>query len=119
MTIYKVKALIDDAKEQRCSAMTTSVSVIKEKSTDPEFFLNVSVYDGPVSVTNAIVEVLRVPPKVNIRYPDEMLDILPLIDQKKLELEILNKIVEYIMQTTDKKEIKYNTLYGKKREELL
>lgn len=94
--------------------MTFSVSVIKEKSTDPQFVLNISIYDGPVSVTNVIVEVLRVPPKVNIRYPGEILEILPLIDQKKLELEILNKIVEYIMQTTDKSEIKTNPLFGKK-----
>jgi len=94
--------------------MTISVSVIKEKSTDPEFMLSVSIFDGSVSVTNATVKVLRVPPKVNIQYPDAMRNILPQIDQKKLELEILNKIVEYIMQTTDKKEIKYNSPYRKK-----
>ncbi len=94
--------------------MTFSVSVIKEKSTDPEFTLSVSIYDGPVSVTNAAVKVFRVPPKVKIQYPEIMQSILPRIDQKKLELEMLNKIVEYIMQTTDKNEIKYNILHGKK-----
>lgn len=94
--------------------MTFSVSVMKEKSTDPDFTLSVSIYDGSISVTNAIVEVLRVPPKVNIRYPDEILVILPQIDQKKLELEILNKIVEYIMQISDNNEIKTNSLFGRK-----
>lgn len=94
--------------------MTFSISVVKEKSTDPDFTLNVSLYDVSVSVTNTIVEVQRVPPKVNIRYPDEILDILPIIDQKKLELEILNKIVEYIMQISDNNEIKTNAMFGKK-----
>lgn len=99
--------------------MTFSVSVIREKSTDPDFMLNVSIYDGPVSVTNARVDVLRVPPKVNIFYPQEIQEILPQIDQKKLELEILNKIVEYIMQAADKNEIKTNSLFGRKTEKLL
>ncbi|MBP7176716.1 MAG: hypothetical protein KBA53_10980 [Thermoclostridium sp.] len=94
--------------------MTFSINVVKEKSTDPDFTLNVSIYDGPVSVINAMVEVQRIPPKVNIRYPDEIVEILPVIDQKKLELEILNKIVEYIMQTSDNNEIKTNALYGRK-----
>ena len=94
--------------------MTFSISVIKEKSADPELVLSVSIYDGSVSVTNAVVEVQRIPPKVNIRYPNEILDILPNIDQKKLELEILNKIVDYIMQISDKDVINTNPLYGRK-----
>ncbi len=94
--------------------MTFSVNVVKEKSTDPEFILNVSIYDGPFTVTHAQVRVLRIPPKVDFIYSDELENILPFIDQKKLELEILNKVVEYIMQTTDKEELKTNPLYGKK-----
>lgn len=94
--------------------MTFSVSVVKEKSTDPDFTLSVSIYDGPFSVTHAQVKVLRLPPRVRFIYPEELQQILPFIDQKKLELEILNKIVEYIMQTTDKNELKANPLFGKK-----
>jgi hypothetical protein len=94
--------------------MTFSVSVIREKSTDPDFILSVSIYEGPVSVTNAEVEVLRVPPKVNIHYPEQIQSILPQIDQRKLELEILNTIVEYIMQISGKNEIKTNSQFGKK-----
>lgn len=94
--------------------MTFSVNVVKEKSTDPEFILNVSIYDGPFTVTHAPVKVLRLPPKVKFDYSEELENILPFIDQKKLELEILNKVVEYIMQTTDKDELKTNPLYGKK-----
>ena len=54
------------------------------------------------------------PPRVTIQYPDEMKDILPQIDQKKLELEILNKVVEHIMLTTDKAEINMAAFFGRK-----
>lgn len=94
--------------------MTLSVGVIKEKSTDPNFTLNVSIYDSTVSVTNVQVEVQRISPKVSIRYPEEIQNVLPQIDQKKLELEILNKVVEHIMQTTENNVIKTNAFFGRK-----
>ena len=82
--------------------MTFSVDLIKEKSVDPFVQLNVSVYGQNIKVTNAKVEVLRRPPKVSFTYPDELKNVLLPTEQKKLELEILNKIVEHIIETSDK-----------------
>lgn len=78
--------------------MTFSISMIQDKSSDPYFTMNVSIYSGPISVKNSEVEVIRLPPRVSFRYPREIQEILPRIDQKKLELEILNRIAEYIMK---------------------
>lgn len=81
--------------------MTFSINLIRSKSMDPVFNLNVSVYDHNIKVKDAIVEVIRRPPKVIFNYPDELKNVLAPVDQKKLELEILNKIVEYMMETSD------------------
>lgn len=78
--------------------MTFSVSVIEEKSIDPNFKVRVSIYSSSFSVKNAEVDVLRLPPKVKINYPKVIEDSLPDVDRKKLDLEILNKVVEYIME---------------------
>lgn len=81
--------------------MTFSISLAREKCSDPFFQVNVSVYGDDFKVTNAKVEVIRRPPKVSFTYPDELKNVLTPTDQKKLELEILNKIVEYIISTQD------------------
>jgi hypothetical protein len=94
--------------------MIFSVSVIKEKSADPNFTVKVSVYGDDFSIVNAQVDVVRLPPKVSIDYPEELQSRLELIDRKKLELEILNKVVEYIMQTADKSEINTTAFFGRK-----
>jgi|BioPla2DNA2_1021312.scaffolds.fasta_scaffold18989_2 hypothetical protein len=95
--------------------MTFSVSVIKEKSADPNFKVKVSIFSNSFSVRNAEVDVLRVPPKVSIRYPQEIESNLTEIDRKKLDLEILNKVVEYIMQTTEKSELNVTAFLGRKK----
>lgn len=79
--------------------MNISVNVIKEKSFDPVFKVKVSYEDQDVSFKNAVVEVLRQPPRVKIQYPEEVQHLLPKINTKKLELEILNKIAEYLLTT--------------------
>jgi len=76
------------------------VSVIKEKSFDPYFVLKVSYQDDQVSFKNAIVNVVRKPPKVKIEYPDEIMPMLSQVDIKKLELEIMHKIVEYLLNAS-------------------
>jgi len=77
--------------------MYISVNVIKEKSFDPVFKVRVSYQDQDVSFSNVVVEVLRQPPKVTINYPEEIKSVLPKINAKKLELEILNKIAEFLL----------------------
>jgi hypothetical protein len=78
-----------------------SIDLNREKSSDPVFYLSVSVYGNGIEATDAEVEVLRRPPKVSFIYPDELKDVLPPVEQKKLELEILNRIAEYIIETPD------------------
>ncbi|ANX00340.1 hypothetical protein CSTERLE_01395 [Thermoclostridium stercorarium subsp. leptospartum DSM 9219] len=80
--------------------MTFSIEVIKEKCMDSVFWLNVSVYGHNIKVKDAKVEVIRRAPKVTFNYPDELKDVLAPTDQKKLELEMLNKIVEYMIETS-------------------
>ncbi|HOK42126.1 MAG TPA: hypothetical protein PLD49_00460 [Thermoclostridium caenicola] len=77
--------------------MYISVNVIKEKSFDPVFKVRVSYQDQEVSFSDVVVEVLRQPPKVTINYPEEIRSVLPNINVKKLELEILNKIAEFLL----------------------
>jgi len=81
--------------------MTFSIELISERIRDPFFQLNVSIYDHNINVKNARVEVIRRPPKVSFIYPDELKNVLAPVDQKKLELEMLNKIVEYIIESSD------------------
>jgi len=95
--------------------MTFSVSVIKEKSADPNFKVKVSIYSNSLYVKNAEIDVLRLPPKVSIRYPQEIEANLDGTDRKKLDLEILNKVVEYIMQTNEKSELNATAFLGRRR----
>lgn len=90
--------------------MTFSIELIKEKSSDPFFYMNVSVYGQDIKVTNATVEVIRRPPKVSFFYPDELENVLPPVEQKKLELEMLNKVVEYLIETSETNKISTNAL---------
>lgn len=77
--------------------MEISVRVDREKSRDPHFKVVVSYRDENVSFRNAVVDVLRQPPRVTISYPEEVKPLLPSINTKKLELEIINKIAEYLL----------------------
>lgn len=76
------------------------VSVIKEKSFDPHFVLRVSYQDEHVCFKNALVDVERRPPKVTIEYPDEIMPLLSQVDIKKLELEIMHKIVDFLLNSS-------------------
>jgi len=83
--------------------MDISVRIVREKSLDPVFKVLVSYRDENVSFRNAEVEVLRQPPRVVIQYPEEVQRVLPQINSKKLELEILNKIAEYLLSSGGRK----------------
>ena len=63
--------------------MTFSISVIKEKA-DPELVLTCPFMMGLFRL-QCRRRGSKDSPKVNIRYPNETLDILPNIDQKKPE----------------------------------
>lgn len=62
--------------------MRISVSIVREKSLDPVFQVKVSYEDENVSFKNAIVDVLRQPPRVKILYPEEVQRVLPEINQR-------------------------------------
>lgn len=80
--------------------MRISVSVIKEKSFDPVFQVRVSYEDENVTFKNAVVAVHRRPPRVRIEYPEDVKPLLSKIDVRKLELEIMNKIVEFLLKSS-------------------
>ena len=77
--------------------MIFTINVIKEESADPDFKVNVSISGDGMCIKNAQVNVLRVPPKMSFHYPKEISESLCKMDQKKLELEILNEIAECII----------------------
>lgn len=77
--------------------MRIDVSVIREKSFDPIFHLKITYEDEGVVFKNAVVEVTRRPPKVTIDYPEDVKPLLPKVDIKKLELEIMNKVVAFLL----------------------
>lgn len=80
--------------------MNIAASVIKDKSFDPVFQMKISYEDENVKFKDVIVDVQRRPPRVRVDYPDEIRLLLPKIDVKKLELEIMNKIVEFLLSSS-------------------
>lgn len=74
--------------------------VIKEKSFDPHFFVRVSYDDGIYRFVDEIVSVDRKPPKVTITYTEYINNIVDKIDVKKIEIEILEAIVESLLTST-------------------
>lgn len=74
--------------------------VIKEKSFDPHFFVRISYDDGINRFVDEIVSVDRKPPKVIISYTEYINNIVDKIDVKKIEIEILEAIVESLLTST-------------------
>lgn len=74
-----------------------SAHVVKEKSYDPNFIVNVSYDDGNIRFSNELITVLRKPPKVNIEYSEHIKQIMGEIDIAKIELEVMKAIVEYLL----------------------
>lgn len=83
--------------------MKISASVIKEKSFDPVFQVRFSYEDEGVNIKGAIAEVQRRPPRVKVEYPEDIRPLLPKVNVKKLELEIMNKIVEFLLSAKVRK----------------
>ncbi len=77
--------------------MIFTINVIKEESVDPDFKVSVSISGDGIYIKNAQVNVLRIPPRMSFHYPEEIRESLCKTEQKKLELEILNKVAEYII----------------------
>lgn len=84
--------------------MPTYMDVIlhKDKSFDPSFQLSVSYTDGDISFKHVLVNAYRKPPRLKIEYPEEIQPLLDKIDLKVLELEIMKKIVEFIIGISGK-----------------
>ncbi|NLY18262.1 MAG: hypothetical protein GX045_04795 [Clostridiaceae bacterium] len=77
--------------------MAFSIGIIKEKSIDPDFKVSVSLYRDSILIKNSQVNLLRQPPRISFQYPEEIQKLLSREEQQKLELEILNKVAEYII----------------------
>ena len=71
--------------------MNISVSLVKEKSYDPAFTVMVSYEDENISFKNVTVDVLRQPPRVTIRYPEEIQSVLPKINSKNWSWRFLTR----------------------------
>ena len=81
------------------------VSVVREKSFDPTFVVKVD-YDSEVLRLSGITcTVTRTPPRVTFAHPPEILDQLAEVDQKKLELEIMNSILSFIMGSAERRHV--------------
>ena len=73
------------------------VEVISGKSFDPHYKLRVSYDDGINKIKDEIVSVERIPPKIEIEYPESIKKIMDQIDIKKIELEIMKAIVDTLI----------------------
>ncbi len=77
------------------------VGVVREKSFDPTFVVRVDYDSEAVSFSGAMVSVVRKPPKVLFEHPPEILERLTKAEQQKIELEIMNRILEFIMGSAE------------------
>jgi len=78
--------------------MNISVRIDGQKSMDPYYIATMDYDDGSVSLRDVRVDVTRKPPKITIKYPEEIKDILPKINTKRLEIEILGSIAKYMTE---------------------
>lgn len=81
------------------------VDVVREKSFDPTFCMNVNLETDTCKISNVHITVVRRAPKVTFAYPDVILEKLNAEDFPKLELEIMNRILHFIMQSSDRKNV--------------
>ena len=88
--------------------MEYSVRVLKEKSIDPEFNIEFSYKDENVSINKSNVKIIRRPPRVTINYASDIQEIINSIDiynRKKLELEMLHKIIDWLVEQGNPKRL--------------
>ncbi len=81
------------------------VEVIRDKSFDPHFHVVVHYESDTLKLTGIPVSVVRRPPKVTFEYPSGILEGLQEQVRRKLELEIMNRILEHIMHHADNKRV--------------
>lgn len=73
------------------------VEVVREKSFDPHFHVKIHYETEGVRLANVPISVIRRAPKVMFDHPPEILEHLSEEARRKLELEIMNHILEHIM----------------------
>lgn len=73
------------------------VEVVKDRSFDPHFHVKVHYEADGVQLAGVPVSVVRRAPKVTFDHPPEILEHLSEEARRKLELEIMNRILEHIM----------------------
>lgn len=88
--------------------MGFSAEVIREESFDPHFKVRFSYTDGIVKIDKGYAQVIRKAPKIKIIYDEDTEAKIQEYDRTKLELEILNVIVNHLINAGDR-------YYNKKR----
>ncbi len=76
--------------------MDIKVEILKDVSFDPVFKVKFSCKTQEKEIKNALAEVIRKPPKPQINFETNTIDQLDLTQKQKLEMEILNKVIEYL-----------------------
>ncbi len=81
------------------------VDVIREKSFDPTFFVKVSYDTDSIHLSSIPVWVERRAPRVTFDFPAVILETLNGNERAKLELAIMNRLLEFIMYNTERDSI--------------
>lgn len=76
--------------------MKFDAQVIEKMSCDPHFVLTFTYKTDRINIVEGFVEVIREAPKPSFIFGRETFDKLKNIDTSELELELLNKLVEYL-----------------------
>ncbi|MCX8129127.1 MAG: hypothetical protein N3I35_03385 [Clostridia bacterium] len=77
--------------------MYFDAEIIREKSMDPYFKIKFSYVDKDFIIKAGIAEVIRKAPVPQITYDYETRKIIEDKDRSKLELELLNVIISYLL----------------------
>lgn len=83
--------------------MTIKTQVIREESYDPYFKVCFSYETDEVKIDKGYAEIVRKPPKPEITYDIDTETKLAGVDRFKLELELLNSVVNYMFSSPNRR----------------
>jgi len=86
--------------------------ILKETSYDPYFKIKFSYENDMISINEGYAEVIRQAPKPIITYGRNTSEKLKAMDKSKLELEIMNKVIEYMLSNGALRSLKNNRILG-------
>lgn len=77
--------------------MVVQAEVLRETSFDPKFKVVFSVETDKVIIKRGYAEIIRKAPKPVITYDEGTSEKINLIDRNKLELELLNTVIHFLL----------------------